>query len=215
MEVYVLLQLRDCPSPKAKRGSARAARVPLLVSHSNGGRKEGRWIGRLQRCMLAGARRHSWHGGEGGGGSSSRAIMPFGVHQGFDDPGPGSQQRTPRLGCSVQASSAHGLGPFLWFMISATRICALETWHWKGIKNEHRNATSHGISVCIRTKKAMPIPAKIPNSLLREGTSRRAHAFLSSPYVTTYPSLRASVSASLTPTAVQQRQHSSQQLWNL
>lgn len=130
---------------------------------------------------------------------SSRAIMPFGVHQGFDDPGPGSQQRTPWLGCSVQASLAQGLGTFLWCVISATRIRALETWHWKGIKNGHRNATSHGISVRIRTKKAMPIPAKIPNSLLREGTPRRAYAFLSSPYVTTDPSPRASISAALTP----------------
>lgn len=64
-------------------------------------------------------------------------------------------------------------------------------------------------------RKAIPIPAKIPKSLLREGTSRRAHAFLSSPYVTTYPSLPASVSAALAPPAVQQREHSSRQLQNL
>ena len=56
MEVYVLLRLRDCPSLKG--GGARGSRqlvLPVLVSHSNRGRKKGRRMGRLQSCMLAGS----------------------------------------------------------------------------------------------------------------------------------------------------------------
>lgn len=47
MDVYVSPQLRECPLLKAKEGLLGGSQrlvLPLLVTHSNGGRKTGRWV---------------------------------------------------------------------------------------------------------------------------------------------------------------------------
>ena len=164
MEVYVLLQLRDCPSLKAKGGGARAlgSWCCLFWSHTQmrEGKKVDGWDGTSTADMGTGKEEK-----EAAAGPSCPLVRTEVLMAPGQAPRkgahcwaaayrlPGSQTRTSVVIHDFNQQS------------SISRPHALKRHHWKGIENRQRNATSHGISGCIRTNKSHPLSCKNPQIL--------------------------------------------------
>lgn len=96
-------------------------------------------------------------------------------------------------------------------MTSASRTCATETHHWKGIQNEHKHGffrLPHSLHIVFQgvvdEEKTSPSPQKSPQPSCRKAhpeEPKQTHAFLSSAYMTTHPSLPVDLSATLAPSS--------------
>lgn len=126
------------------------------------GKEKARWTGCLQRCMLPGNwETHLTWGWEGE--EEAAAVYPvLWCALRFWWPQARLTAKESTAGLCIQAGLAHWEGLLLWLMISNSRTCVLETHHWRRIQNGHRNATSYGVTGCIRAKKSHPYPWKNP-----------------------------------------------------